>query len=194
MQETQLNIKQCMNQFLQILKTNARNTAQYYTMYELVFTDIENKCKKHNSILITLYSIFSQMYTVVFTNIVSKYKKHDSILNNVYSYLLTNIERKFKEHDLILNTIQTSSLQILRVKETQLNIKNNVHYFPTDFESKCKKNNSISNNAIRLLDSLVVECWLRVREVPGSIPSQGPRHTKDVIKMVPVVPLFSTQH
>ena len=46
----------------------------------------------------------------------------------------------------------------------------------------------------RLLDSLVVECWYRVREVPGSIPSQGPRHTKDVIKMVPVVPLFSTQH
>ena len=46
----------------------------------------------------------------------------------------------------------------------------------------------------RLLDSLVVECWLRVREVPGSISSQGPRHTKDVIKMVPVVPLFSTEH
>ena len=40
------------------------------------------------------------------------------------------------------------------------------------------------------LDSLVVECWLRVREVPGSIPSQGLRHTKDVIKMVSVVPLF----
>ena len=46
----------------------------------------------------------------------------------------------------------------------------------------------------RLLDSLVVECWLRVREVPGSIPRQGPRHTKEVIKMVPVVPLFGTQH
>ena len=46
----------------------------------------------------------------------------------------------------------------------------------------------------RLLDSLVVECWLRVLEVPGSIPSQGLRHTKDVIKMVPVIPLFSTQH
>ena len=45
-----------------------------------------------------------------------------------------------------------------------------------------------------LLDSLVVECWHRVREVPGSIHCQGPRHTKDVIKMVPVVPLFSTQH
>ena len=45
-----------------------------------------------------------------------------------------------------------------------------------------------------LLDSLLVECWHRVRGVPGSIPSQGPRHTKDVIKMVPVVPLFSTQH
>ena len=46
----------------------------------------------------------------------------------------------------------------------------------------------------RLLDSLVVECWLRVREVPGSIPSQGPCHIKDVIKMVPVVALFSIQH
>ena len=46
----------------------------------------------------------------------------------------------------------------------------------------------------RLLDSMVVECWLRVREVPGSILSHGPRHTKDVIKMVPVVPLFSTEH
>ena len=46
----------------------------------------------------------------------------------------------------------------------------------------------------RLLDSLVVECWRRVREVAGSIPSHGPRHTKDVINMVTVVPLFSTQH
>ena len=33
-----------------------------------------------------------------------------------------------------------------------------------------------------------------MRDVPGSIPSQGPRHTKDVIKMVPVVPLYSTEH
>ena len=48
------------------------------------------------------------------------------------------------------------------------------------------------DNGNRLLDSLVVECWLRVREVPGSNPSQGPHHTKDVITMV--VPLFSTQH
>ena len=46
----------------------------------------------------------------------------------------------------------------------------------------------------RLLDNLVVECWLREREVPGSIPRQGPRHTKDIIKMVTVVPLFGTQH
>jgi len=29
-------------------------------------------------------------------------------------------------------------------------------------------------------------------KVPGSIPSQGPR--QDVIKMVPVVPLFSIEH
>jgi len=33
-----------------------------------------------------------------------------------------------------------------------------------------------------------------VREVSGSIPSQGPRYTKDVIEMVPVVPLFSNEH
>jgi len=33
-----------------------------------------------------------------------------------------------------------------------------------------------------------------MREVPGSIPSQGPYNTKDVIKMVPVVPFFSTKH
>ena len=44
----------------------------------------------------------------------------------------------------------------------------------------------------RLIDNLVVEGWHRVREVPGSIPTQGPRHTKDIIKIVPVVPLFST--
>ena len=56
-------------------------------------------------------------------------------------------------------------------------------------------NSQISYLSIyRLLDSLVVECWHRVREVPGSIPSQGPRHTKDVIKMVLVVHLFSTEH
>jgi len=51
-----------------------------------------------------------------------------------------------------------------------------------------------SDTGNHLLDSLVVECWLRVREVPDTIPSQGPRHTKYVIKMVPVVSLFSTQH
>ena len=38
----------------------------------------------------------------------------------------------------------------------------------------------------------MVECWLRVREVQGLIPGQGPYHTKDVIQMVPVVPLFGT--
>ena len=59
-------------------------------------------------------------------------------------------------------------------------------------ESKIKV--SFHNQRYCLLDSLVVLCWLRVREVLGSIPSQGPRHTKDVIKMVPVVPLFSTEH
>ena len=41
---------------------------------------------------------------------------------------------------------------------------------------------------------LVVECWHQVWEVLGSIPSQGPRHTKDIIKMVPVFPLLSTEH
>ena len=53
---------------------------------------------------------------------------------------------------------------------------------------------SFLNQRDRLLDSLMVECWLRVLEVPGSILSQGLCHTKEVIKMVLVVPLFSTQH
>ena len=43
----------------------------------------------------------------------------------------------------------------------------------------------------RLLDSLVVEYWLQVREVPGSIRIQGPRHTKDVIKCVSKYECFS---
>ena len=42
----------------------------------------------------------------------------------------------------------------------------------------------------RLLDRLVVEWWLRVRKVPGSIPS----HIKDSIKWYQVVSLFTTQH
>ena len=39
-----------------------------------------------------------------------------------------------------------------------------------------------------------LSCFVCLREIPGSIPSQGPRHTKNVIKMVPVVPLFRTEH
>ena len=39
-----------------------------------------------------------------------------------------------------------------------------------------------------------IASWKCAGEVPGSIPSQGSCHTKDVIRMVPVVPLFSTQH
>ena len=53
----------------------------------------------------------------------------------------------------------------------------------------CGKYNITKIN-YHLINSLVVECWHRVREFPGSITSQGPCHTKDVIKMVPVVPLF----
>ena len=43
-----------------------------------------------------------------------------------------------------------------------------------------------------LLNILVLMGWLLVREGSSSIPkpSQEPRHTKDVIKMVPVFPLF----
>ena len=45
----------------------------------------------------------------------------------------------------------------------------------------------------RLFDSLVVECWLRAREVPGSILSQEPRHTrryKNGTRYVQVVPVL----
>ena len=42
-----------------------------------------------------------------------------------------------------------------------------------------------------LLDSLVVEYWHRVTEVPGLIPSQRPRHIKDDIKMVAEFPCLT---
>ena len=42
-----------------------------------------------------------------------------------------------------------------------------------------------SHNPINRL----LECWLRVREVMGSILSQGQCHTKDVMKMVPCLAL-----
>ena len=51
----------------------------------------------------------------------------------------------------------------------------------------------MQNGVFLMFYSLVVECWHRVREVPGSMLSQGPRHTKDVIKWYQVVPLFSTE-
>ena len=35
---------------------------------------------------------------------------------------------------------------------------------------------------------------IRTKYLKNTVPSQGPRHTKDVIKMVPVVPLFGNQH
>ena len=54
---------------------------------------------------------------------------------------------------------------------------------------------SVCSLTNRLLDSLVVQCRVLASCAggPGSIPSQGPRHTKDVSKMVPVVPLFITE-
>ena len=45
-----------------------------------------------------------------------------------------------------------------------------------------------------LLKAACIECQHPVWEVPGSIPNQGPRHNKDVIKIVPVVSFFSIQH
>ena len=35
---------------------------------------------------------------------------------------------------------------------------------------------------------------IRTKYLKNTVPSQGPRHTKDIIKMVPVVPLFGNQH
>ena len=58
---------------------------------------------------------------------------------------------------------------------------------------KCKSI-SVDLKHVQTIFSNQICLTLRVREVPGSIPIQGPRHTKDVIKMVPVVPLFGTQH
>ena len=38
------------------------------------------------------------------------------------------------------------------------------------------------------------QTWKYTPLYQGSIPSQGPRHTKDVIKMVPVVPLLKREN
>ena len=53
----------------------------------------------------------------------------------------------------------------------------------------------------RAYESKILGCFCKYQIVlassvggPSSIPSLGPSHAKDVIKMVPVVPLFSTQH
>ena len=40
----------------------------------------------------------------------------------------------------------------------------------------------------------IIKQWFRVREVPGSIPSQGSASYQRRYKMVPVVRLLSTQH
>jgi len=40
-----------------------------------------------------------------------------------------------------------------------------------------------------IIISVVIACWLRVREVLGSILSQGSLHTKDVIKWYPCLAL-----
>ena len=59
---------------------------------------------------------------------------------------------------------------------------------------KCIAGFKIITKITASLIASVVECLLRVREVQGSIPIQGHRHTKEFIKMVPVVHFFSTQH
>ena len=75
-----------------------------------------------------------------------------------------------------------------------MNIHDLFAVIPINYNNNWKERQEVQQAFYRLLDSLVVECWHRVWEVQGSIPSQGPHHIKDVIKMVPVVPLFSTQH
>ena len=72
-----------------------------------------------------------------------------------------------------------------------VNVRRCKHIHALIISSKCLQ--TTVNNA-SLLDSILLECWHRVREVTGSIPSQGPRHTKVVIKMAPIVPSFSSQH
>ena len=47
----------------------------------------------------------------------------------------------------------------------------------------------LHRTVLNVVSASDIECWLRVREVPGSIPSQGPRHIKDDIKMVPCLAL-----
>ena len=88
----------------------------------------------------------------------------------------------------------THNEQFLKIPIDELTNPTGVLHVYNFVEWKGTLFNELYNWMHTTASSIVVECWHRVREVPGSIPSQGPHHTKDVIKMVPVVPLFSNQH
>ena len=81
-----------------------------------------------------------------------------------------------------------SSLNVVCKEETLLSTHFGLISTKTNINEVSEIECTLLFYVYRLLDSLVVVCWLRVREVPGSIPSEEPRHTKDVIKTVPVVP------
>ena len=105
-------------------------------------------------------------------------------------YSAKDNQQFYKQHQ--YNTKWMNTKQKISPFESFLTASSIAQWHSAGFE--CGRSRVQSTVKDRLLDSLVAQRWLRVREVPGSIHSQGPRHTKDVIKMVPVVPLFSTEH
>ena len=64
-----------------------------------------------------------------------------------------------------------------------------IHYLRSKCECK-----TILSASIVYTTKLVLRANPLNRLLDSLIPSQGPRHTKDIIKMVQVVPLFSTEH
>ena len=106
-------------------------------------------------------------------------QRHETVTSDYLSFILPSI----------CNIVSLPLLGLLHFCRSWLinNMLNiyNVFIYKIEWSSagfECGKSRVQSPVKDRILDSLVVECWLRVREVPGLIPSQGPRHTKDVIK------------
>ena len=107
----------------------------------------------------------------------TKLALHIIIINRSYEAICVEFKRQkhmgFLLSPQVLKSVMTDQYYVSLVWYMINRLKNRVQLSIYSTRSLFHKYN---------LDSLVIECWHRVREVPGSIPSQRPRHTKDVIK------------
>ena len=143
-------------------------------------------CKYNEFLFVNIYINTLWILSIHFLNIISK----------VFPYYKT-IARGYCESVLsafIFNSILVHSTIDLFFTVNILNASYQIILgVVTRFNDYCKAGECYKLVVYdRLLDSLVVECWHRVLEVPGSIPSQGPHHTR-CFKNGTSIPLYGTQ-